>query len=55
MDKAKKVAVTVTYENETGEHEVTRHFKVTMGMVPPDHIFDGVKERVGFQVDEDSK
>lgn len=53
MDMAKKATVTVTYENETGEHKETRHFQVTMGLVPPDHIFKGVAERTGPQFDED--
>ena len=53
MDIAKRVTVTVAYENETGEHEETRDYKVTMGMVPPEHIFTGVKERTGLQFDDD--
>lgn len=53
MDIAKKVTVTVIYENESGEHEETREYRVTMGMVPPDHIFRGVQERTGLQIDED--
>ena len=53
MDIAKKVTVTVTYENDSGEHEETREYRVTMGMVPPDHIFRGVQERTGLQIDQD--
>ena len=52
MDMAKKVTVTVTYENETGEHEKTREFRVTMGMVPPEHIFTAVQQHVGLPTDD---
>ena len=51
MDQAKKVTVTVTYEDDRGEHEETRTYQVTLGLVPPEHIFSAVKERVGMQID----
>ena len=50
-DESKTVTVTVRYENERGEYDVTRHYRVRMANVPPKHIFEGVKERTDGQIE----